>query len=76
MAYKWDMRDKYMLLGPKTRDRLAEIYETTPDVFEAKPRSDGSNVEVWHRGAEDRAEARMILDRIAKEVGEPIPAVE
>lgn len=71
--YKWDMRNKYLLIGQKTRERLAEIYETTPDVFEAAPREDGSNIVAWNRGAEDRSEAIMILDRIAEEVGEPIP---
>lgn len=70
---KWDMRNKYLLIGPKTRARLAEIFETTPDVFEPAPKADGSNIEAWNRGAEDRSDARMILDRIAKEVGEPIP---
>lgn len=71
--YKWDMRNKYLLIGPKTRARLAEIFETTPDVFEPSPRADGSNIEAWNRGAEDRSDARMILERIAEEVGEPIP---
>jgi len=76
MAYQWDMRDKYTLIGPKTRARLAEIYKTTSDVFESEPRADGSNIEAWYRGSEDRAEARLILDKIAKEVGEPIPPLE
>ncbi|MGL5206595.1 MAG: hypothetical protein ACRC8T_03685 [Acidaminococcaceae bacterium] len=67
------MRNKYLLIGPKPKARLAEIFETTPDVFEPAPKTDGSNIEVWNRGAEDRSDARMVLDRIAKEVGEPIP---
>ncbi|MPM50395.1 hypothetical protein SDC9_97134 [bioreactor metagenome] len=74
--FKFDMRNKYLLIGPKTRARLAEIFETTPDVFEPAPKPDGSNIEVWNRGAEDRSDARMMLDRIAKEVGEPIPPME
>jgi hypothetical protein len=70
LKFDFSKPDIMQRIGPKTRQRLAEIYETKPEYFLPTP-TNGNDVE-WYAASEDRGEARFIAERIAKEVGEPV----